>query len=66
MIHLSPRHRQIVELVAKGWSYPKVAKRLGIKHETVRAHIRVISKRLGSDDPPRVAMCDYYLRQPRT
>lgn len=66
MIHLSPRHRQIVELVANGWSYPKIAKKLGIHHETVRTHVRVIVKRLRSDQPPRVAMCEHYLRQQRT
>ena len=66
MIHLSPRHHQIVELVAKGFSYPKVAKRLGIHHETVRTHVRVIVKRLNSDEPPRIAMCAYYLQWTRT
>lgn len=50
---LSPRERQVAELVADGRTAPQIAKQLGCKPGTVRTHIRRIAEQLrasGQDD----------------
>ena len=43
----SPRHRQVLELLQRGYSYDDVAATLGVSINTVRTHVRVIYERLG-------------------
>jgi PAS domain S-box-containing protein len=45
---LSPRERQIVELVALGHSGPEIALELHISHETVRTHVRNAMEKVGA------------------
>lgn len=45
---LTPRQREILELLADGASTEQIASRLHLSRETVRNHIRHISKRLGT------------------
>ena len=60
---LSPRQRQIVELVGgEGLSWKAVAKRLGISEGTVKVHVGRLMDRLGSTHRPRYAIVTYYFR----
>lgn len=45
---LTPRQRQILALMARGLSSPKIAAELGIRPATVRLHVRQILRRLGA------------------
>lgn len=44
--HLSPRERQIVELIAAGFIRKEVAERLGISSETVKTHLKRVYEKL--------------------
>ncbi len=43
---LSPREREVLDLLAKGHRYKEIAERLGISFDTVRAHLRNIYDKL--------------------
>jgi len=45
---LSPREREVLQLVADGMGARQIAQRLGISYSTVRTHIRSISTKLGT------------------
>ena len=45
---LSPREREVVQLVAHGASGPEIAAELHISHETVRTHVRNAMDKLGA------------------
>jgi DNA-binding NarL/FixJ family response regulator len=45
---LSPREREVLQLVADGVSTREIAKQLGVGYSTVRTHIRSISGKLGT------------------
>lgn len=44
---LSPREREILALVARGFTSARIAKRLGLKPSTVRTHVEHIRDKLG-------------------
>lgn len=44
---LTPRQRQLLELVAKGFTNYQIARRLGVAEGTIRAHLYQIYSRLG-------------------
>lgn len=43
---LTPREREVLELLAKGLLYKEISDKLGITYETVHTHIRVIYEKL--------------------
>lgn len=43
---LSPREKELLEYIVKGYSYKMVATQMGIATETVRSHIKKIYKKL--------------------
>jgi DNA-binding NarL/FixJ family response regulator len=43
---LSPRHREILTLIAQGWHNEEIASELGISPNTIKFHIRAIYSRL--------------------
>lgn len=43
---LSPRESEVLDLVARGFTYPEVAKRLGLSVSTVQSHVRNIYAKL--------------------
>jgi DNA-binding NarL/FixJ family response regulator len=45
---LTPRQRQVLELLAKGRSTDQIASELHLATETVRNHIRHLLRRLGA------------------
>ena len=45
---LSPREREVVQLMADGVPTREIARRLGISYSTVRTHVRSISAKLGT------------------
>jgi len=45
---LSPREREVLQLMANGVGTRHIAKRLGISYATVRTHVRSISAKLGT------------------
>ena len=62
-VHLSPRQRQIVELVGgEGLSWKAVARRLDISESTVRVHLFRLMVKLGSTRRPREAIVEFYWR----
>lgn len=54
---LSDRERQIVALIALGWSDKAIANRLGIGFTTVRTHINHIFRKLGVDNRVQLVRC---------
>ena len=58
---LSPRQLEIVVLVGRdGYSYKAIASKLGIGYGTVKAHVAVISAKIGATRRPREAIVQYY------
>jgi two-component system nitrate/nitrite response regulator NarL len=47
---LSPREREILELIAAGDLAPDIAKRLGLSPATVRTHLQHLYEKLGVSD----------------
>jgi DNA-binding NarL/FixJ family response regulator len=45
--HLTPRQRQVAELVSRGLTNQQIAERLTISPETVRTHVRQVLRLLG-------------------
>jgi len=45
---VSPREREVLQLMADGVSTRQIARQLGISYSTVRTHIRAISAKLGT------------------
>ena len=45
-VQLTPRERDVVKLLARGWSSKQVAKSLGISHRTVEAHRMRLGRKL--------------------
>jgi DNA-binding NarL/FixJ family response regulator len=43
---LSPREREIIDLVARGFADKEIAERLGVKHGTVRWHLQHVYEKL--------------------
>jgi DNA-binding NarL/FixJ family response regulator len=51
---LTPRQREILQLVAEGHTSKEVAQRLGVSYRTVDVHRHQLMKRLGLHDLPRL------------
>jgi DNA-binding CsgD family transcriptional regulator len=47
-VHLTPREREVLLLLAEGLQLDEIAQRLGIGLETVRTHVRNAGARLGA------------------
>jgi len=43
---LSPREKEVLELLSKGFLYKEIAEKLGISHETVKKHLKNIYQKL--------------------
>ncbi len=59
-ITFTTRQRQVVELIAGGYSNQEIGEALGITERTVRAHLEVVRHKLG--DVPRRAVPLAYRR----
>lgn len=53
---LTPREREVLQLVAGGRSNKEIARALGISEKTVKAHMTSIFHRLGVDDRTQAAL----------
>jgi len=49
---LTPRQREILQLVAEGHTSKEIAQRLGVSHRTIETHRNQLMKRLGVHDLP--------------
>ena len=47
---LSPREREVLELIAEGLSAPDIAKRLHVSPATVKTHLQTLYEKLGVSD----------------
>jgi DNA-binding NarL/FixJ family response regulator len=47
LARLSPRERQVLALLSRGWDNPRIARELFISQHTVRTHIQNILEKLG-------------------
>lgn len=54
---LTPRQRQVLELVAEGMSDREIAMQLGIKHSTVGSLLVKVFNKLGVDTRVKAAGC---------
>jgi DNA-binding NarL/FixJ family response regulator len=63
---LSPREREVLELVAEGRSNKAIGERLGITHAAVQKHVSIIFNKLGlpagEDDDRRILAVLAYVR----
>jgi DNA-binding NarL/FixJ family response regulator len=66
--YLTPREREVLALIAEGWSNPAIASRLTIMNKTVEHHVAGIFHKLGlvatSDEDRRVRAVLAYLGRP--
>ena len=53
---LSPRERDVLELVAQGLANKQIARRLGITERTVKAHVGSLFRRIGVTDRTSAAL----------
>lgn len=58
---LSPRQREVAELVARGYSDKKIARDLGCSPETVAQHIRDAAARIPGAWKPRQKLLIFIL-----
>jgi two-component system, NarL family, response regulator LiaR len=58
---LTPREREVVDLIARGLSNKRIALELGISEKTVKTHVSSILGKLGLTDRTQVAL--YAVRQ---
>lgn len=56
MVHLSPREREILELVAQGASNKEIAFRLNISQQTVKNHMTAVLRKLRVEDRTQAAV----------
>ncbi len=49
---LSPREREVLQLIARGHSNRQIARDMAIGEQTVKTHVRNILTKLGLQDPP--------------
>lgn len=47
---LTPREREVLELISRGFRNREIAEKLFISHETVRWHVRTLHSKLGTQD----------------
>jgi two-component system, NarL family, uhpT operon response regulator UhpA len=59
---LTPRERQVCELVARGLSVKRVARRLDLSPSTVKVHVRNAAAKLPGEGPPRHRIVVHVLR----
>ena len=60
---ITGRQKEVAFLLARGFTYPEIAERLGISTRTVGNHVRQAAERLEDDDrPARARLRDWYLR----
>jgi DNA-binding NarL/FixJ family response regulator len=48
-VELTPRERDVLELLVEGASNKEIARRLGISASTVKFHVRSVADKLGAD-----------------
>ena len=53
---MTPRERQIVELLSAGASNKEIAKRLSVTERTVKAHLTAIFRKLGMSGRLQLAL----------
>lgn len=53
---LTPREREVLQLMAGGLTNQEIARRLFISEHTVKNHVSNIYRKLGTDDRTRVVL----------
>jgi DNA-binding NarL/FixJ family response regulator len=53
---LTPREREVLDLIVKGLSNKRIAGALGISEGTVKWHVNIILERLGVEDRTQAAV----------
>jgi len=51
---LTPREREVVDLIAAGLPYRSIAERLGLSYSTVRTHVAHAMERTGATHAPHL------------
>ena len=59
---LTPRQREVAEMVAKGYTAKRIAREIGISQSTAETHIRDAADRLPGDRRPREKLIVFILR----
>jgi DNA-binding NarL/FixJ family response regulator len=55
-VALTPRERQVLQLVRQGLANKQIARRLGISERTVKAHLTAAFLRIGVTDRTQAAL----------
>jgi two-component system, NarL family, response regulator LiaR len=53
---LTPREREVLELIARGFPNKRIASELGLSEKTVKAHVGHVLAKLGVDDRTQAAL----------
>jgi DNA-binding CsgD family transcriptional regulator len=56
-IRLTPREQQIIPLLAKGYTRQRIAKELGIGHDTIKSHINRMFKKCRVNTSMALVVC---------
>lgn len=65
IVGLTPRHMQVVELVAQGLHNREIAERIGISQRTVEDYVAVAAGRLPGRTKPRHKLTVWFLQMGR-
>ena len=44
---ITPREKEVMHLLSTGLTYEKIARQLGVSHQTVKMHLKNIYRKLG-------------------
>jgi DNA-binding NarL/FixJ family response regulator len=56
MTELSPRQRQVADLLATGMSNKQIARRIGLAEGTVKFHVMRVFERVGANNRTEAAL----------
>ena len=59
---LTPKQREIAQLVAQGWTHKRISRETGLAIQTVKEHVRAAAERIPGDGPPKYKLIVFVLR----
>lgn len=57
---LSPRQKEVVALMAKGYTKPEIAEHLGLSLHTIKTHVENAARKIKGPRKPRARLLAYW------